>query len=226
MRYPVSRLPKSIALSLEAELVHRHYIMPTTLLVKPSALFTYYMKGQEEKIGFVIETPLSFAKGPTKELHRTGERPAPSSKVMKYAKGDYVFNYAVLWGTWNGDLITRSGVVNTDNTERLLSPNASVVKCYVGRNNKVSGEVLFRPTEMPPAISQIVLSDRERTIMFIYARLKNSSERTLTLARLNITEQEIKTLLDKQALRSTKNGYVVTVAGFAAQSENPKVDRW
>jgi|SRR6185436_13135951 len=218
MKYPILRLPKPIAAALESEMLRRRYHIPHTISVTPSTSYTYYMKGRSNKIGCVIEVSLLLKKkiDPTVQQGR-----------LQFEKRGYVLDYMPLWGGWNGDISSHIGAVNSDKTIRILNPGNAVIKCYVDNQTLFAGgEVILHPTDMPPAISEVRLSDRERLIVFIFGKLKAGPERFLTLEKFKVSQEEINNLVKRKVIKPTKNGYVITVTGLAARSDNPKIDRW
>lgn len=219
MRYPVSHLPKAISTAIEAELLQRKYYLPTLLEVIPATEYMYHMVGVENKAGFVIEASLALRKELTTDL-------ASTMRSLCQKNGYYVV-YSSYWGTWGGALGYGDNPVNSSKVKRTLLPGNVVIKCYVDKTTRgTKGKVLFHPTELPPIIPTLRLSDRDRMLLFAFAKLKEGSELTLALDRLQVSDSEIQSLITKQAIRQSKNGYSVTVAGLAAQSESPKLDRW
>jgi len=218
MIYPVSRLPRAIVMALDYEIIKRRkWRLPNVLTVKPANSFSYYMQGIADKVGFVLETSLILRKGDIDP--QVGNR-------LQYCKDGQTVNYLINWGSYNGDLVTRTGLVNTDKNERPIEKGNAVTKCYVDRNNiRIFGEVFFREEEMLPRIKQIELSDRDRELMFALARL-NGSEQAIALARMSASRDEIESLLERKAINHARSGYTIDLPGLAAQSNEPKLDRW
>jgi hypothetical protein len=218
MKYPVSRLPKAISMALDYEICKRRkWRLPNSLTVSSANSFNYYMRGVVDKVGFVLETSLILQQGDINP--RIANR-------LQYCKDKLTVNYLINWGTYNGDLVTRTGVVNTDKIDRPIEKGNAVTKCYVDRNNnQITGEIFFREDEMLPKIRQIELSDRDRELMFVCGRL-HGSEQAIALVKLSASKEEIKSLLERKAIKHAKSGYAVDLPGLAAQSDEPKLDRW
>lgn len=218
MRYPVSRLPKAITMALDYEICKRRkWRLPTALTVKPANSFSYYMSGVVDKVGFVLETCLILRKGDIDP--RLGKR-------LQFCKDNQTVNYLINWGSYNGDLVTRTGTVNTDKTDRSIEKNNAVTKCYIDRNtNLMYGEVFFREDEMIPKIRQVELTDRDRELMFALGKL-SGNEQAIALTRMSASVDELSSLLERKAIKHVRSGYAVDLPGLAAQSDEPKLDRW
>jgi len=218
MRYPISRLPKAIQMALDYEICKRRkWRLPNVLAVSPANSFMYYMQGITDKVGFVLETALTLRQGDIDP--RLGSR-------LQYSKEKRTVNYLINWGSYNGDLATRTGTVNTDKLERPIEKGNAVTKCYVDRHTShIYGTVFFREDEMLPRIRQVELTDRDRELMFALGRL-NGNEQAIALVRMSATGDEIASLLERKAIKQARNGYAVDLAGLAAQSDEPKLDRW
>lgn len=218
MRYPLSRLPKAIGMILDYELrIRRRQKTPTCLTVKAANTYAYYMKGEIDKVGFIVEVDLVLKKGSV--------NPNLIDR-LQCSQNHQVANYLINWGSWNGDLSSRSGLVNSDKSERVLNRNQSVIRCYLERqSNNVIGDVLFHPDDVPSSIPQIELNDRERSLMFVFAKL-SGTEQAIALTRLNTSQEEISILLKKKAIKESRGGHAITISGLAAQSDNPTLDRW
>jgi hypothetical protein len=137
--------------------------------------------------------------------------------------GTYLSN----WGSWEGDLYEpRIGIVNSLKDAQPLNKGIAIVKCYVDKHNLcTTGSVVMYPSDMPCPLPEVILSDRERNIMFILGNLK-SPEKDMALQRLSVTTEEIDTLAFKKAIRSSRGGYLITEAGRAARLDIPKNDLW
>ena len=216
MRYPIQRVHKAVLSALEAELNKRNkaYKMPVVLDVVPGETFQYYMKGIPHKVGFVLNVSLTEHSSP---IEWSGQ------PIYESAHGGYLSN----WGSWEGDLYEpRIGIVNAFKEKQVLNKGIAVIKCYVDRHNSfTTGSVIMYPSDMPVPLPEVALSDRERNIMFILGNLK-SPEKEMAFARLDVLLEEIETLAFKKAIRSSRNGYIITDAGRAARLEIPKNDLW
>jgi hypothetical protein len=218
MRYPIAKLPKAIEMVIDYELCSRRkYRKPITIKVDTAETFNYYCKGIQNKIGFVIDLSLILKQAPID--------PGLMNRLQAI-KGKSVANYGIQWGSANGDLSVGSGIVNTDKTLRPINPGTVIVKGYVGRTDHIiSATAFFHPSNAMPIIEDISLSDRERMLMFVFAKL-SGTEQAVALSRLNTTYDEIAALFKKQAIRHNHGGYEITMVGMSAASEYPEMDRW
>lgn len=218
MRYPIIKLPRSVDMVIGHELcTRRKYRKPTTMRVETAETFIYYCKGIQNKTGFVIDISLALKKAPI-DPHMVNR--------LQTIKGKVVANYIIQWGSVNGDLSAGSGLVNIDKSIKPINPGTIIVKGYVDRlDTTISATAYFHPQNAVPIIPEINLSDRERTLMFVFAKL-SGTEQAVALSRLNTTYEEISALLDKQAIRHSRGGYEITLIGMSAAAEKPGVDRW
>lgn len=218
MKYPIIKLPRSVDMVISYELcTRRKYRKPTTIKIETADTFTYYCKGIQNKIGFVIDLSLNLKKAPI-DPHLVNR--------LQTIKGKNVANYVIQWGSVNGDLSAGSGIVNIDKSIRPISPGTVILKGYVDRvDTTISATAYFHPQNALPIIPQIELSDRERALMFAFAKL-NGTEQAVALSRLNTTYDEISALLNKQAICHSRGGYQITLIGMSVASEKPGVDRW
>lgn len=216
MRYPIQRVHRAVLSALEAELDKRNkaYKMPVVLDIVPSETFQYYMKGVQHKVGFVLNVALTEQSAPIEWAGLT---------ICESSHGTYICN----WGSWDGDLIEpRIGIVNALKEDQVLNKGVAIVRCYVDRYNScTTGSVIMHPSDMPVPLPEVILSDRERNIMFIMGNLK-SPEKELAFSRLEVRPEEIELLALKRAIRSSRNGYIITDAGRAARLDIPKNDLW
>jgi hypothetical protein len=223
MRYPIIKLPRAVDMVIGHELcIRRRYSKPMTIAVETAENFTYYCKGIQGKTGFVIDISLALKKAPI-DPHLVNR--------LQTIKGKNVANYIIQWGSVNGDLSAGSGIVNVDKSIRPINPGTVIIKGYADRpdesKNKpaISVTAYFHPQNALPIIPEITLSDRERTLMFVFAKL-TGTEQAVALSRLNATYEEIFALLNKQAIRHARGGYEMTLIGMSAAAEKPGVDRW
>lgn len=218
MRYPIIKLPRAVDMVVEYELcARRRYRKPTTVKVESAETFTHYCKGIQNKTGFVIDLSLDLKKAPI-DPHLVNR--------LQTIKGKSVANYVIQWGSVNGDLSVGSGIVNVDKSVKPINPGTVIIKGYVDRHDTtISATAYFHPKNAPPVIPDIELTDRERVLMFVFAKL-SGTEQAVALSRLDATYDEISALLNKQAIRHSRGGYEITLVGMSAASENPGVDRW
>lgn len=193
---------------------HKPYKMPLVLDIVPGETYQYYMKGIQHKVGFVLNVSLNKQASPIEWA---------GLPIYESPYGAYLSN----WGSWDGDLIDpRIGIVNSLRDDQLLNKGIAIIKCYVDRYNFcTTGSVIMYPSDAPAPLTEVILSDRERNIMFILGSLK-SPEREMALLRLDILPEEIDVLAEKKAIRSSRSGYIITDAGRAARLDIPKNDLW
>lgn len=206
-KYPFRLLPKSISGALLDELGNGRWVahMPHTVDVDSAKTWHWYMDPLDYHVAFTINVNTK------SNLH------------------------IIEFGEEGGGRRTR--LVDRDKTKQNLVKDTAIVHGYIDRMyapaTLVNVQVIMNVDEALPIVPDVKLTKRERNILYCFGTLKPGPMRKEALLRLGVTDRELKKLCEKQVIKETKIGPMMTLIGeanrlppLASGQKLTAIDQW